>query len=72
MAGVLGRTRLDALRLLVEPHTATSLTRALRVSNATASAHAAALRSAGLTTTTRVDHSVTHRCTALGALVAGV
>ncbi|MEU3721364.1 ArsR family transcriptional regulator [Streptomyces sp. NPDC031705] len=70
-AAVLGRTRLDALRLLAEPHTTTSLARALHVSNATASAHAAALRSAGLATTTRTGRSVTHRRTALGTLVAG-
>ncbi|MFE1949854.1 ArsR family transcriptional regulator [Streptomyces sp. NPDC059524] len=72
LAAVLGRTRLDALRLLAEPHTTTSLARALDVSNATASAHAAALRSAGMTTTTRTGRSVTHRRTALGTLVAGV
>ncbi|MBO1329919.1 helix-turn-helix domain-containing protein [Streptomyces sp. VRA16 Mangrove soil] len=71
LAAVLGRTRLDALRLLAEPHTTTSLARALRVSNATASAHAAALRSAGMATTTRTGRSVTHLRTALGALVAG-
>ncbi|MEL5958142.1 winged helix-turn-helix domain-containing protein [Streptomyces sp. CLV115] len=71
LAAVLGRTRLDALRLLAEPHTTTSLARALDVSNATASSHAAALRSAGMTTTTRTGRSVTHRRTALGTLVAG-
>ncbi|MER5352158.1 ArsR family transcriptional regulator [Kitasatospora sp. NPDC002551] len=71
LAAVLGRTRLDTLRLLAEPHTTTSLARALRVSNATASSHAAALRAAGMATTTRTGRSVTHRRTALGALVAG-
>nr|WP_202489038.1 winged helix-turn-helix domain-containing protein [Streptomyces sp. SID5473] len=71
LAAVLGRTRLDALRLLAEPHTTTSLARALHVSNATASSHAAALRSAGMVTTTRTGRSVTHRRTALGTLVAG-
>ncbi|MFE3070674.1 ArsR/SmtB family transcription factor [Streptomyces sp. NPDC059247] len=71
LAAVLGRTRLDALRLLAEPHTTTSLARALHVSNATASSHAAALRSAGMATTTRAGRSVTHRRTALGTLVAG-
>ncbi|MFF8293164.1 ArsR family transcriptional regulator [Streptomyces sp. NPDC016309] len=70
-AAVLGRTRLEALRLLAEPHTTTSLARALHVSTATASSHAAALRSAGMVTTTRTGRSVTHRRTALGALVAG-
>ncbi|MEU7603632.1 winged helix-turn-helix domain-containing protein [Streptomyces sp. NPDC041003] len=71
LAAVLGRTRLDALRLLAEPHTTTSLARALHVSNATASSHAAALRSAGMTMTTRTGRSVTHQRTALGTLVAG-
>ncbi|MFD7033538.1 ArsR/SmtB family transcription factor [Streptomyces sp. NPDC059917] len=71
LAAVLGRTRLDALRLLAEPHTTSSLARALHVSNATASSHAAALRSAGMATTTRTGRSVTHRRTALGTLVAG-
>ncbi|WP_437085594.1 ArsR/SmtB family transcription factor [Streptomyces sp. enrichment culture] len=71
LAAVLGRTRWDALRLLAEPHTTTSLARALRVSNATASSHAAALRSAGLATTTRAGRSVIHQRTALGTLVAG-
>jgi len=71
LAAVLGRTRLDALRLLAEPHTTTSLARALHVSNATASSHAAALRSAGMATTTRTGRSVTHQRTALGTLVAG-
>ncbi|MFE7134883.1 ArsR family transcriptional regulator [Streptomyces sp. NPDC057638] len=71
MATVLGRTRLDALRLLAEPHTTTSLARALHVTSATASSHAAALRAAGLVTTARTGRSVTHRRTALGALVAG-
>ncbi|MER5932986.1 winged helix-turn-helix domain-containing protein [Streptomyces sp. NPDC002054] len=71
LATVLGRTRLDALRLLAEPHTTTSLARALHVTNATASSHAAALRSAGMATTTRTGRSVTHQRTALGTLVAG-
>ncbi|MFD7554612.1 ArsR/SmtB family transcription factor [Streptomyces sp. NPDC059835] len=71
LAAVLGRTRLEALRLLAEPHTTTSLARALHVSNATASSHAAALRSAGMATTARAGRSVTHRRTALGTLVVG-
>lgn len=71
LAALLGRTRLDALRLLADPHTTTSLARALRVSNATASSHASVLRSAGMVTTTRAGRAVTHRRTALGTLVAG-
>ncbi|MFF8640102.1 ArsR family transcriptional regulator [Streptomyces sp. NPDC015345] len=71
LAALLGRTRLEALGLLAEPHTTTSLARALQVSNAAASSHAAALRSAGMATTTRTGRSVTHRRTALGTLVVG-
>lgn len=69
LAPVLGRTRAELLRLLTEPHTTTGLARALRVSNATASAHAAALRAAGLVTTRRTGRSVTHERTALGTLL---
>ncbi|MFD7979961.1 helix-turn-helix domain-containing protein [Streptomyces sp. NPDC059071] len=71
LAAVLGRTRAELLRLLTEPHTTTTLARTLRVSNATASAHAAALRAAGLLTTTRTGRSVTHERTPLGTLVVG-
>lgn len=48
LAAVLGRTRLDALRLLAEPHTTTSLACALHVSNATASSHAPTSTTAGM------------------------
>ncbi len=68
-AGVLGRTRLVALLLLAEEHTTTLLARRLGVSNATASAHAAALRGAGLITTVRAGKAVLHRRTALGSLL---
>ncbi|KOG64930.1 regulator, partial [Streptomyces varsoviensis] len=69
LAGVLGRTRLDALLVLAEEHTTTGLARRLDVSNATASAHAAALRGAGLVTTVRAGRAVLHRRTALGSLL---
>ncbi|MEV5969694.1 helix-turn-helix domain-containing protein [Streptomyces sp. NPDC051921] len=69
LAAALGRTRAELLRLLAEPRTTTSLARALRVSNATASAHAAALRAAGLVTTRRTGRSVSHQRTALGTLL---
>lgn len=69
LATVLGRTRAELLRLLAEPHTTTDLARALRVSNATASAHAAALRRAGWVTTSRTGRSVRHERTALGTLL---
>ncbi|MFD7322703.1 ArsR/SmtB family transcription factor [Streptomyces sp. NPDC059875] len=71
LATVLGRTRLELLRALTDAHTTTSLARRLGISNATASAHATALRGAGLITTTRAGRAVEHRRTALGALLMG-
>ncbi|MEW2417672.1 helix-turn-helix domain-containing protein [Streptomyces sp. NPDC046866] len=71
LAGVLGRTRLALLRSLDGPCTTTGLARRLGVSNATASAHAAALRAAGLLTTTRTGRSVQHTRTALAELLLG-
>ncbi|MFF3767472.1 winged helix-turn-helix domain-containing protein [Streptomyces sp. NPDC001922] len=69
LAAVLGRTRLDVLMLLAEEHTTSGLARRLGVSNATASAHAAALRGAGLITTVRAGKAVLHRRTAVGSLL---
>ncbi|MEU9115758.1 winged helix-turn-helix domain-containing protein [Streptomyces sp. NPDC048483] len=69
LSAVLGRTRLDILQRLADEHTTTELARRLGVSNATASAHAAALRGAGLITTVRAGRAVLHRRTALGALL---
>ncbi|TVL88773.1 winged helix-turn-helix domain-containing protein [Streptomyces sp. SAJ15] len=69
LAAVLGRTRLDILLLLADGHTTSTLARRLGVSNATASAHAAALRGAGLITTVRTGRSVRHERTALGSLL---
>ncbi|MFF7725209.1 ArsR family transcriptional regulator [Streptomyces sp. NPDC008001] len=69
LAGVLGRTRVDALLVLAEEHTTSGLARRLGVSNATASAHAAALRGAGLVTTARAGRAVLHRRTELGSLL---
>ncbi|MDT9689302.1 winged helix-turn-helix domain-containing protein [Streptomyces sp. P9(2023)] len=71
LAAVLGRTRLELLRALTDTHTTTSLARRLGISNATASAHASALRGAGLITTVRAGRAVEHRRTALGALLVG-
>ncbi|WP_058041605.1 winged helix-turn-helix domain-containing protein [Streptomyces roseifaciens] len=71
LAGVLGRTRTDILLALVQEHTTSGLARRLGVSNATASAHAAALRDAGLIATVRAGRAVLHRRTALGSLLAG-
>ncbi|MFF3757909.1 ArsR/SmtB family transcription factor [Streptomyces sp. NPDC002185] len=69
LAGVLGRTRAELLRALTEPRTTTELARRLGVSNATASAHARALRAAGLLTTTRTGRSVHHATTPLTTLL---
>ncbi|MGA4877188.1 ArsR/SmtB family transcription factor [Streptomyces lydicamycinicus] len=69
LAGVLGRTRFDILLLLADEHTTSELARRLNVSNATASAHTAALRGAGLITTARAGRAVLHRRTALGSLL---
>ncbi|MFH8620363.1 ArsR/SmtB family transcription factor [Streptomyces vietnamensis] len=69
LAGVLGRTRAELLRALTSPRTTTELARRLGVSNATASAHAGALRAAGLLTTTRTGRSVHHATTPLGTLL---
>lgn len=69
LADVLGRTRLALLRTLDEPHTTTDLARRLGVSNATASTHATALRTAGLLTTTRTGRSVHHARTPLAELL---
>ncbi|KNB51408.1 ArsR family transcriptional regulator [Streptomyces caatingaensis] len=69
LAALLGRTRLDALLLLSDEHSTSGLARRLGVSNATASAHAAALRAAGLITTARTGRSVTHHRTPLGTLL---
>ncbi|MFD9244132.1 helix-turn-helix domain-containing protein [Streptomyces sp. NPDC059556] len=71
LAAALGRTRADVLRALAEPRTTTDLARRTGIGNATASAHAAALRAAGLITTTRTGRSVHHEQTPLGMLVAG-
>ncbi|MFC7304027.1 ArsR/SmtB family transcription factor [Streptomyces monticola] len=70
LAEVLGATRLRILLLLTEPHSTSGLARRLGVSNATVSAHTAALRGAGLITTARVGKSVLHERTALGGLLA--
>ncbi|MFF8836493.1 ArsR/SmtB family transcription factor [Streptomyces sp. NPDC015130] len=69
LTAVLGRTRAELLRVLDEARTTTGLARRLGVSNATASAHAQALRAAGLITTTRTGRSVQHARTPLGALL---
>ncbi|MFE0172270.1 helix-turn-helix domain-containing protein [Streptomyces sp. NPDC059002] len=69
LAGVLGRTRLALLRSLDQARTTTGLARRIGVSSATASAHASALRGAGLLTTTRTGRSVHHERTPLADLL---
>ncbi|EMF02493.1 hypothetical protein J7W19_28910 [Streptomyces mobaraensis NBRC 13819 = DSM 40847] len=69
LTAVLGRTRHDALLPLADEHTTTGLARRLGVGNATASAHAAALRGAGLVASARRGRAVLHRRTALGDLL---
>ncbi|MFH8788555.1 helix-turn-helix domain-containing protein [Streptomyces roseoverticillatus] len=69
LAEVLGRTRVDVLAVLAQEHTTSGLARRLGVSNATASAHAAALRGAGLVTSARAGRAVLHRRTDLGSLL---
>lgn len=69
LARMLGRTRLDILLLLAEEHTTSGLARRLGVSNATASAHTAALRGAGWITTVRAGRAVLHQRTGLGSLL---
>ncbi|WP_329874224.1 ArsR/SmtB family transcription factor [Streptomyces sp. SP18CS02] len=68
-AGVLGRTRLAILVLLAGEQATGGLARRLGVSDATVSAHTAALRGVGLVTTVRAGRAVLHRRTALGALL---
>ncbi|MEU9604823.1 helix-turn-helix domain-containing protein [Streptomyces sp. NPDC048057] len=69
LVAVLGRTRCSMLLLLAEEHTTRSLARRLELSDATVSAHAAALRGAGLITTVRAGRTVLHRRTPLGSLL---
>lgn len=67
LAAVLGTTRARVLRALAEEHTTSGLARALRISLASASTHAAVLREAGLVTSRRQGQSVRHTLTGLGA-----
>ncbi|MFI5533095.1 ArsR/SmtB family transcription factor [Kitasatospora sp. NPDC051853] len=69
LTALIGRTRTRLLRLLTHEHTITELARLLGVSAATVSAHTAALREAGLITTTRSGRAVLHHPTALAALL---
>ncbi|WP_341865466.1 transcriptional regulator [Kitasatospora cheerisanensis] len=69
---MIGPTRTELLHLLAEDRTTSELARRLRVSAATVSAHTAALRGAGLISTTRAGKAVLHHRTALGSLLLGI
>lgn len=70
LAAVLGRTRALAMRELLRPCSTTELARRVGVSAGTASRHAAALRKAGLITSTRQGPAVMHVATPLGRELA--
>jgi hypothetical protein len=63
---LLGATRAQALRLLVQQHTTTDLARELEVSAAAASMQARTLREAGLIVSQREGKAMWHWCTPLG------
>jgi DNA-binding transcriptional ArsR family regulator len=66
LVDVLGATRARILRALLAEHTTSGLARALDISTASASMHAAALRGAGLVSSRRDGRAVRHVLTALG------
>jgi DNA-binding transcriptional ArsR family regulator len=67
LAALIGRARAAALRAIGDDPTTGELALRLGVKAPTASAHAAALRAAGLVVTERTGRSVRHRLTGLGA-----
>lgn len=72
LGALVGRTRAGVLRALRASRTTTELGRALGVSSATASQHAAVLRGAGLISTRRRRNAVIHSLTPLGAALLEV
>ncbi|MPZ60294.1 MAG: helix-turn-helix domain-containing protein [Propionibacteriales bacterium] len=62
----LGATRATVLQTLVAEHTTTSLARAMALSPSSASAHASALRRAGLVASRRRGKAMVHSLTPLG------
>lgn len=72
LASVLGSTRARVLHALTTEHSTTELARAISISPASASAHAAALRGAGLVTTQRDGQAVRHILTELGRAIVAV
>jgi DNA-binding transcriptional ArsR family regulator len=65
-AAALGVTRAAVLRALVDAHTTTTLANAVSISLSSASAHAAALRRAGLVASRRDGQAMVHFLTPLG------
>lgn len=70
LAAILGRTRALAVRALADPCSTSELALRMGVSVASASRHAAALRGAGLATSTRQSGVVLHVATKLGGELA--
>jgi len=70
LAALLGRTRALAVHALADPRSTTELALCLGVSIGTASRHAAALRDAGLVTSTRHGSAMLHVATDLGRRLA--
>ncbi|BDM74192.1 putative regulatory protein (plasmid) [Streptomyces nigrescens] len=66
LTALVGSTRAQALRLLVQQHTTTDLARELAVSPAAASMQTKILREAGLIVSQRDGKAVWHWCTPLG------
>ncbi|MCF3171751.1 ArsR family transcriptional regulator [Streptomyces sioyaensis] len=66
LTALVGSTRAQALRLLVQEHTTTDLARALEISPAAASMQTKTLREAGLITSRRDGKATRHSCTPLG------
>ncbi|MEH1163801.1 hypothetical protein V6V47_00275 [Micromonospora sp. CPCC 205539] len=69
LRGLLGSTRTRVLRTLTVEHTTSGLAGALGISPASASMHAATLRTTGLVTSRRDGQAVYHAVTALGQAV---
>ena len=65
-AAALGATRAAVLQALIDAHTTTTLAGAVSISLSSASAHASALRSAGLVTSRRDGQAMVHYLTPLG------
>lgn len=72
LATALGTTRARVLLVLTSAHSTTELAQAIGISPASASAHAAALRGAGLVTTQRDGQAVRHELTDLGRAMTSI